>query len=412
MGFSESIVLNDICEAIVDCLHKTAPTQDVGIPSIRTTNIRNGRLDIENAKRVSEETYKIWTQRLEPKPNDIILAREAPVGEIGIIPQNQRVCLGQRTVLLRPNINKVDPHYLLYLLMTPMMKHQMLSQSGGSVVSHLNMKMIRNLKLPQLPRITVQKETSSILRRIDNKIEINNKINKNLEEMAQAIFKRWFIDFEFPNEYGNPYKSSGGKMIESELGMIPEGWKVKSLTDIADYLNGLAMQKYRPKDNESELPVLKIRELRQGFTDDNSDKCSSKIDSKFQILDGDIIFSWSGSLLVDIWTGGKCGLNQHLFKVTSSAYDDWFIYQWTKYHLNQFIRIAENKATTMGHIKRKDLQDAKVVIPDDARYKNCDEIMSKIIVQIVNIRKESIKLKELRDTLLPKLMSGEIRIEA
>ena len=118
-----------------------------------------------------------------------------------------------------------------------------------------------------------------------------------------------------------------------------------------------------PKDGETGLPVLKIKELRQGICDASSELCSPSIKSEYIIHDGDIIFSWSGSLLVDIWCGGTCGLNQHLFKVTSNNYDKWFYYLWTAHHLDRFIAVAADKATTMGHIKREELEKVEVIIP-------------------------------------------------
>ncbi|QAA23291.1 restriction endonuclease subunit S [Sporolactobacillus terrae] len=228
--------------------------------------------------------------------------------------------------------------------------------------------------------------------------------------MAQAIFKHWFVDFEFPNEEGRSYKSSGGEMVESELGLVPKGWSIKSLDKVADYINGLAMKKYRPREDEKSIPVLKIKELKQGFIDSESDICSSNIDSQYRINNGDVIFSWSGSLVVDIWCGGICGLNQHLFKVRSTNYDKWFYFYWTKHHLNKFIGIAKDKATTMGHIKRKDLKDSLVTIPNLAIYKLANSIFSQLLNKQIKLREESRMLIEIRDILLPKLMSGEIRV--
>ncbi|MCM1474353.1 MAG: restriction endonuclease subunit S, partial [Muribaculaceae bacterium] len=225
-----------------------------------------------------------------------------------------------------------------------------------------------------------------------DKIEINNRINKNLEEQAQAIFKSWFVDFE-------PFG-----------GVMPDDWKKSNLLGIADYLNGLAMQKYRPSESEMYLPVLKIKELRQGFCDDTSDRCSSNIKPEYIINDGDVIFSWSGSLIVDFWCGGRCGLNQHLFKVTSDKYDKWFYYIWTEYHLNKFITIAKDMATTMGHIKREELKKADVIIPNREDYEKVGKLLQPVYSKIINNRIENRQLSVLRDTLLPKLMNGEIDV--
>ena len=217
-------------------------------------------------------------------------------------------------------------------------------------------------------------------------------VNNNLLEQSQAIFKSWFVDFDPFG--GNP----------------PKDWGQQSLLDIANYLNGLAMQKYRPSLDEKSLPVLKIKELRQGFCDENSDLCSANIKRDYVVNDGDVIFSWSGSLLVDIWCGGTCGLNQHLFKVTSVEYDKWFYYLWTKHYLEHFIAIAADKATTMGHIKRDELAKAEVFIPDTKIYNKIGSLLKPIYELVIKNRTENKKLISLRDTLLPKLMSGEIDV--
>ena len=213
-------------------------------------------------------------------------------------------------------------------------------------------------------------------------------INDNLYAQAKAIFAQRFIGIE----------------------TIPDGWKKGNLLDIANYLNGLAMQKFRPRDDEVGLPVLKIKELRQGSCDVGSELCSPSIKPEYIVHDGDVIFSWSGSLLVDIWCGGTCGLNQHLFKVTSETYDKWFYYLWTAHHLERFIAIAADKATTMGHIKRGELEKAEVLIPSDKDYKEIGSLMNPLFNLIVANRIEARKLAELRDELLPKLMSGEIDV--
>ena len=220
----------------------------------------------------------------------------------------------------------------------------------------------------------------------------NTRINDNLEQQAQALFKSWFVDFE-------PW---GGKM--------PDDWREGTLLDIAEYLNGLAMQKFPSKEGFASLPVLKIKELGQGYCDDASDRCTSTISSQYIVDDGDVIFSWSGTLLVDIWCGGACGLNQHLYKVTSKSYPKWFYLYWTIFHLEEFRRIASDKAVTMGHIKRGDLEKAKVLIPSITTMAVLSNQITSMIENIINVRKENVKLAQLRDTLLPRLMSGELKI--
>ena len=240
----------------------------------------------------------------------------------------------------------------------------------------------------QCPSLDQQKRIAAILSALDSKIECNQKINDNLYAQAKAIFANRFIN----------------------LASVPDGWRTGNLLDIANYLNGLAMQKFRPLEDEIGLPVLKIKELRQGSCDSSSELCSPNIKSEYIVHDGDVIFSWSGSLLVDIWCGGTCGLNQHLFKVISDVYDKWFYYLWTAHHLDRFIAIAADKATTMGHIKREELSKAEVLIPSEESYMEISSIMQPIFELMISNRIEARKLAALRDELLPKLMSGEIDV--
>jgi len=298
-----------------------------------------------------------------------------------------------------------DLKFLFYVLRTIPIREM----AGGSAQPLINQTILKNITI-SCPPLPEQQKIASILSAFDDKIELNNEMNKTLEKIAQTVFKHWFIDFEFPNENGEPYKSSGGEFEDSELGPIPKGWKVKSLDEIADFLNGLAMQKYRPKNEKEYLPVLKIKELRQGETSQNSDKCTNKIKQRYIVNDGDIIFSWSGSLLVKIWCGGKAGLNQHLFKVTSNSYPKWFYYRWIKHYLDNFRRIAEDKATTMGHIKREHLKHAKVIVPNEEELNVFDKVFDSLIEKYISNKQQIKTLSQLRDTLLPKLISGEIRV--
>lgn len=187
-------------------------------------------------------------------------------------------------------------------------------------------------------------------------------------------------------------------------------WASASLLDIANYKNGLAMQKFRPTGDDAGLPVLKIRELGQGYCGPDAERCRSDIDESVRIHDGDLIFSWSGTLLLDFWAGGDAGLNQHLFKVTSDKYPSWFYYSWTKHHMRRFISMAKDRATTMGHIKRSALQDSEVFIPRRDEMQVLTIRMQPLVDELINRRVESRKLAEYRDALLPNLMSGEVDV--
>lgn len=289
-------------------------------------------------------------------------------------------------LVLRAKEN-INAKFLYYVLADDAFFNYSTATSKGTKMPRGDKTAIMQYEVPNFDLLT-QKKIAAILSNIDEKIELNNRINDNLEQQARAIFSNEFLNLE----------------------VLPDGWKQASLIDIADYLNGLAMQKHRPTADEAGIPVLKIKELRQGCCDDNSELCSPNIKSEYIIHDGDVIFSWSGSLLVDFWCGGICGLNQHLFKVASNKYNKWFYYAWTKHHLDRFIAVAADKATTMGHIKRDELSKAEVLIPNEADYKRIGALLQPIYDLIIANRIENKNLVKTRDTLLPKLMSGELDV--
>ena len=325
---------------------------------------------------------------------DTIMARITPCLENGKTAfvdclNKDEVAFGSTEfIVLRAKPGVSDAQFVYYLATSPEFRQVAIkSMVGSSGRQRVQQPVLENLELvvPELPK---QKRIGGFLAAIDDKIALNAKINDNLYAQVKAIFSENFLNLDF----------------------LPDGWKTGNLLDIADYLNGLAMQKYRPKDGETGLPVLKIKELRQGICDASSELCSPSIKSEYIIHDGDIIFSWSGSLLVDIWCGGTCGLNQHLFKVTSNNYDKWFYYLWTAHHLDRFIAVAADKATTMGHIKREELEKAEVIIPSKCDYKQIRTLIKPLFDLIISNRIENRKLTALRNILLPKIMSGEIDV--
>lgn len=281
----------------------------------------------------------------------------------------------------------ISSRFLHYVLADDTFFDYSMATSKGTKMPRGDKKAIMEYEVPELS-YEDQCKIAGILEVVDEKIELNTAINKNLLEQAQTIFTEEFLS----------------------LDGIPEGWSESSLLGIADYLNGLAMQKFRPSDDEQGLPVLKIKELRQGSCDANSELCSTSIKPEYIVHDGDVIFSWSGSLLVDFWCGGICGLNQHLFKVTSNKYDKWFYFAWTNHHLQKFAAIAADMATTMGHIKREELAKAEVLVPSRHDYDRIGSLLAPLYDLVISNRIENRKLASLRDELLPQLMSGQIDV--
>lgn len=398
----KEVRLGEVCNIITGFPFPGKKYSKEGTRVVRGDNVTIGNLrwDTEKDKRWKEPFDK--TEYYSLQANDIVIGMDGSrVGKnkARIKEEDLPLLLAQRVACVRHN-ELAEQDYLYYNIFCKNFIDYVNSIHTGSAIPHISQKQIEDYKI-LLPDLETQRRIASILSSLDRKIELNNKINADLEEMAQAIFKNWFVDFE-------PFKD--GKFVDSELGMIPEGWKVGRLTEIASYMNGLAMQKFPPENNEDSLPVLKIKELGQGFCGTDSDRCSCNIKDECRIHDGDVIFSWSGTLLVDVWCGGDCGLNQHLFKVTSNDYPKWFYYYWTKHHLREFIHIAKDKAVTMGHIKRGHLEEAMVAIPDNDSMEKAHELFEPILSKMISLRLENSRLSLLRDTLLPRLMSGEIEV--
>jgi len=259
------------------------------------------------------------------------------------------------------------------------------------------------------------------LKYFDGKIELNRRTNETLEAMARTLFRSWFVDFDPVRAKADGQKPNGmdaatAKLFPdsfepSALGPIPKGWRVEPLDAIAEFLNGLALQKYPPEAGKPSLPVIKIAQLNAGNTH-NADRAGTNVPSQYVVRDGDLLFSWSGSLEVVIWCSGEGALNQHLFKVTSADWPKWFVHQWLLEHLPDFRRTAAAKATTMGHIQRHHLHDAKVVLPPPDVLRVASGIVSPLIERVVANNLESRTLAATRDALLPKLLSGEVSTEA
>jgi type I restriction enzyme, S subunit len=412
--------LRDAGVSLIDCDHRTpaASANGSGYPYIAIPQLKEGRIDLSDVRRISADHFGEWTRKAKPQEYDVILSRRCNPGETAHVPAGLECALGQNLVLLRSDGTKVYPPFLRWLVRSPEWWEQVNTFINvGAVFDSLKCADIPNFRLP-FPPLAEQKAIAAVLGTLDDKIELNRRMNATLEGMARALFQSWFVDFDhvrakldgrhptgldpptaalFPNEFQ-----------DSELGPIPQGWEIKSLDQIATYLNGLALQKFPPGDRET-LPVIKIAQLRQGNTE-AADLCNTNVPPEYVIDDGDVLFSWSGSLEVELWCGGKGALNQHLFKVTSTEFPKWFYYSWTRYHLDDFRLIAADKATTMGHIQRKHLAAAKALVPPRALLDAMTKQMSPLLDMIITNRVQSRTLTASREVLLPKLLSGALKL--
>ena len=260
-----------------------------------------------------------------------------------------------------------------------------------------------------------QENIGNIVINITEKLQLNRAINHNLEAMAKQLYDYWFVQFDFPDKDGKPYKSSGGKMVYNDKlkREIPEGWECGSLLDIATFTNGLACQKHRPSNIDHSLPIIKIREMRTG-TDNDSERVSSEIPESVKVYNGDILFSWSASLEVMLWAGGNGGLNQHIFKVTSANEfpKSFYFYQVLNY-VSVFKQMAEARKTTMGHITQEHLMQSVIAIPKNKSITALFEDKLEPIFNQIIVKQESIQnLIKLRNELLPLLINGQVSVGA
>lgn len=414
------ITLRDANVTLIDCDHRTPPASHVGYPYVAIPQLKQGRIDLTDVRRIASEHYRDWTLKAKPCANDVILSRRCNPGETAVVPPNLEFALGQNLVLLRADGTRVYPPFLRWLVRSPEWWEQIQKYLNvGAVFDSLKCADVPNFELI-IPPLTVQHRIAHILSTLDDKIELNRQMNETLESMARAIFKSWFVDFDPVRAKAEGRQPVGMDAATAALfpddfeevdgREVPRGWKIKPLSDIANFLNGLALQNYSANTDDQYLPVIKIAQLRAGNTI-GSDKANINIPPEYIIEDGDILFSWSGSLVVTVWCGGKGALNQHLFKVSTKLFPKWFYYHWILQYLPEFQLIAAGKATTMGHIQRHHLSEMMVLVPPPQQIEVMDKMMAPVFDKIVSNRIESRIIFEVRDLLLAKLISGEIRVD-
>jgi len=394
----------------------SATSVNTGSRFLRITDIQDGVVDWRQVPYCEIDGASRGKYLLHQ--GDIVVARTGnSTGENFLYQGDKEAVFASYLIRFRVDASLVDPGYVWRCMRSSSWWNFIDCSKTGSAQAGANAKVLGLFEF-EYPPLPEQKAIAHILDTLDEKIELNRKTNETLEAMAKALFKSWFVDFDpvrakaegrptgLPAEISDLFPDS---FQDSELGEIPSGWEVKALDEVAHFLNGLALQKFPPEDGAATLPVIKIAQLKKGDST-GSDRCSTAVPSDYVVRDGDLLFSWSGSLAVDIWCGGDGALNQHLFKVTSKTYGKWFFYQWVNHHLPVFQEIALGKATTMGHIQRHHLSGAKVLIPPPSLLAAMDSAFAPLLDRAYGLRKQSKDLAATRDSLLPKLISGEIRI--
>lgn len=384
------MVLNDICEFIVDCPHSTAPDEGEGYPIIRTPNVGRGRLILDGVQRVSKATYDKRNIRAVPQKDDIIFAREAPAGNAAIIRAGQEVCLGQRTVLIRPDKKKVCPQFLAYYILAPKQQYELLGTANGATVAHVNIPIIRNMPV-NLPKIEIQERIAEILSSYDDLIENNKKQIKLLEEAAERLYREWFVDLHFPR-YEN------AEIIDG----VPEGWKRKRLVDIADIQYGYAFDGSKFNDMKKGIPIVRIRNIPAGIT---SDYTTEETEEKYLIGNGDIIVGMDGEFHINSWSGDNAYLVQRTccFRPKKKEMQGWLLWA-----IRKPIKYYEKTivGATVSHLGKKHIDAIDLLVGPDELYVPFQNYFDKR----QSLLNQNVLLLEARDRLLPRLMSGEVEV--
>jgi type I restriction enzyme S subunit len=387
-----------------------------GTPFIRASDMDGGRIQFSTASRINNTALSRIRKGIG-RPGDILLSHKGTVGKLAMAPPDSEpfVCSPQTTFWRVLNESVIDRRFLYYFMQSFQFQRQIDAIKGETdMADYASLTAQRRFSIPIIG-INLQRSIGSALGILDEKIELNRQMNETLEAMSRAVFKDWFIDFgptRTKMERRSPY-------LASEIWSLfpdclddfgrPEGWICKPLDQLADFLNGLALQKYPAKEGGG-ITVIKIAQLRSGSVK-AADIASVDIPGEYIVDDGDVLFSWSGSLLHRVWTAGRGELNQHLFKVTSKDFPKWIFFYWIDKHMPSFRATAASKATTMGHIQRHHLTQAATIIGTPPVMKAADDWIGPLFNRQIANDLESRTLAAMRDFLLPRLVSGALRVK-
>ena len=407
--------LIDVCEFIVDCPHSTAQNEGRGYPLIRTPNIGKGRFNLDGVHRVSESVYKKRNLRATPQDNDLIFTREAPAGNVAIIKNGEKFCLGQRTVLIRPNLKFVCPDFLTYFLLAPQQQYGLLGTANGATVAHVNLPKIRHLEI-NLPPLETQRRIADILSAYDDLIENNRKQIKLLEEAAQRLYKEWFVDLRFPGHEHT--KITDG---------VPEGWERKAVAECLSFHGNGGWGKETPMGkNEHPGKVIRgtdIEDVKAGRFDGIPLRYHTDNDIKKRTLKNhDLVFELSNGninnigrcLFIDDLVLRNCGGNTicasfcKLLRPINKLYS--LVLYWEIQDMQssgRMIPLKKHGANGINNFDFDGFLNHKLLIPANTSML---EPIETIRAKISTIQGKFVLLTEARDRLLPKLMSGEVEV--
>ena len=392
----QQVKLNDCCTSISDGDHQAPPKSESGIPFVTISNIDcYNSLDFSNVMYVPQMYYDKLDNKRKAQKGDIIYSVVGSFGIPVLIKDNTPFVFQRHIAILKPG-GDLDSRFLYYTMLNKDFYHKADAVAIGAAQRTISLTALRNLEI-SLPQIEIQRKIADVLSAYDDLIENNRKQIKLLKEAAQRLYKEWFIDLRFPGHENT-------KIING----IPERWEKKPISAIAEYLNGFA---FKPSDWQKEgKPIIKIKEMNQGISDDTPRNNGANIPLKYLIRSGDILFSWSATLSVMIWNQEDGWLNQHLFKVTPvKGFSKEFVLQAIANTLNEFQNLTTG--ATMKHIQRGKLDEVFVNVPPYAIMNVFSSCAETIRNKILLLSKQIQDARETRNRLLPKLMTGELEVE-
>ena len=400
------LTLKQVCEKIVDCQHETPNWLENGIPVIRNFNLIDGRIDFSKGYYVDEDTYIKRTKREIPREGDIVFSREAPIGKCAIIPKNFKCCLGQRIVLLRPNKKICSSEYLLTVLLSDYVRKQIEQVSKrGSIVSNFNIGDLGDLRIPVLDN---QENIADFSAKIMNKIILNHKINTELEAMAKTIYDYWFLQYEFPNEEGKPYKSNGGKMIYNEMlkREIPENWQVKNIMSFIKWEGTSQPPKacfiYEPKEGY-------IRFIQNRDYEDNSHLTFIPKNKALGICDKyDILIDKYGDAgKTRFGLEGAYNVALAKINVKNELYKEYIRNVLSSDAVYTYLHNS-SMASTRASLNENNISYINIVVPNNETLTKFNKLANNYIETTLKLKAENEELTRLRDELLPLLMNGQV----
>jgi type I restriction enzyme S subunit len=375
-------------------LHNSDYT-NYGIPVIMPRDMIDGRVLHERLEYVSEETAN-RISRHKVYAGDIIVARKGDVRKCIFIRESENGWItGSDCIKMQLNNTLCNSLYIYYQLRSPYIGAWLQKVSKGATMPSLNTSLLGDIEIG-LPPLPTQHRIASILSRYDSLIENYQKQIKLLEEAAQRLYKEWFVDLHFPGHENT-------KIVDG----VPEGWEKKPISQLGEYLNGFA---FKPSDwQESGKPIIKIKEMGNGVSNDTPRNNGERVPAKYLVKAGDLLFSWSATLMVIVWSGEEGWLNQHLFKVTpAKGIGREFLLQSISNTIKEFLNLTTG--STMKHIQRNKLDQVFVNVPNDKIMKLYDHAAEKMRDEILHLSSQIRLLTEARDRMLPKLMNGEIEV--